>query len=96
MISGDVAANIRNTKDATDGAISMSGSATLVRWLLATGLLDELKLLVHPIAVGHGRRFFEDGHTHLLQLAKQETLQPESSTSPTSPRQRKGRTAAGR
>jgi len=73
VISGDVAANIRNTKDATDGSISMSGSATLVRWLLANGLVDELKLLVHPIAVGHGRRL-EDGHTHPLQLAKHETF----------------------
>ena len=32
--------------------ISMSGSATTVRWLLREGLLDELNLLVHPIAVG--------------------------------------------
>ncbi len=74
VISGDVAANIRNTKEATDGSISMSGSATLARWLLANGLLDELNLLVHPIAVGHGRRLFEDGHTHPLQLAEHETF----------------------
>ena len=32
----------------------MSGSATTVRWLLREGLLDELNLLVHPIAVGQG------------------------------------------
>ena len=34
----------------------MSGSATTVRWLLRDGLLDELNLLVHPIAVGGGLR----------------------------------------
>ena len=36
------------------GDITMSGSATTVRWLLREGLLDELNLLVHPIAVGDG------------------------------------------
>ena len=74
VITGDVAANIRNAKEATDGSISMSGSATLVRWLLANDLLDELTLFFHPIAVGHGHRLFEDGPTHPLQLAKHETF----------------------
>jgi dihydrofolate reductase len=33
----------------------------LVRSLLADGLLDELRLMVHPIVVGSGKRLFEDG-----------------------------------
>ncbi len=58
-----------------DGAdISMSGSAVLVRWLLAEGLLDELRLLVHPIAVGSGQRLFEETPTHPLKLAESETF----------------------
>lgn len=52
----------------------MSGSATTVRWLLANGLLDELRLLVHPIVVGHGRRLFEDTPTHPLRLVTSETF----------------------
>ncbi len=52
----------------------MSGSATTVRWLLAQGLLDELRLLVHPIAVGKGQRLFEDTPTHKLELADSATL----------------------
>lgn len=75
VISGDVAARLREIKEQTDGDIQMSGSATTVRWLLANGLLDELKLLVHPIAVGHGRRLFEDTPTHPLKLVKSETFQ---------------------
>jgi dihydrofolate reductase len=51
----------------------MSGSATTVRWLLANGLLDELHLLVHPIAVGRGQRLFEDTPTHPLKLTGSET-----------------------
>nr|BFE77593.1 dihydrofolate reductase family protein [Planobispora longispora] len=54
VVSGDVAAQLREIKQQTAGDIQMSGSATTVRWLLANGLLDELHLLVHPIAVGHG------------------------------------------
>jgi dihydrofolate reductase len=39
----------------------VSGSATLVRALLADGLVDELHLYVHPVAVGTGIRLFPDG-----------------------------------
>ena len=74
IISGEVAGAIRNLKDSTEGDITMSGSATLVRWLLANGLLDRLNLMVHPIAVGKGQRLFEDTPTHRLQLVSQETF----------------------
>lgn len=74
VVSGDVAERLREIKQRTDGDIAISGSATLVRWLLAHGLLDELRLLVHPIAVGHGRRLFEDTPTHPLKLVEHETF----------------------
>jgi dihydrofolate reductase len=44
-----------------DGNIAMSGSISVVRQLLAAGLLDELRLLVHPIAVRKGMRLFDEG-----------------------------------
>lgn len=75
VISGDVAANVTELRKEIDGDIQMSGSATTVRWLLANGLLDELNLLVHPIAVGHGQRLFEDTPTHPLKLVRSETFQ---------------------
>jgi dihydrofolate reductase len=74
IVSGDVATRIREIKDRTEGEIGMSGSATLVRWLLAAGLLDELNLLVHPIVVGHGARLFEDTPTHPLRLVHHEAF----------------------
>jgi len=74
VISGDVAAQLRDLKSRTDGDLVMSGSPTLVRWLLGNGLLDELHLLVHPIAVGHGHRLFEDTPTHRLRLVRNETF----------------------
>jgi len=37
------------------------GSGTLVRWLLRENLLDELRLMVHTILLGGGKRLFEEG-----------------------------------
>ncbi|MPZ24645.1 MAG: dihydrofolate reductase [Dehalococcoidia bacterium] len=73
VLSGDANA-VRQFKESIDGDIGMSGSATTVRWLLANGLLDELRLLVHPIAVGHGKRLFEDTPTHKLELIDSATF----------------------
>ena len=73
VLPGDPDA-IRAFKDGIDGDLGMSGSATTVRWLLANGLLDELRLLVHPIAVGKGQRLFEDTPTHPLELVNSETF----------------------
>ena len=54
IVSGDVAGKLAKIKGGEGGDITMSGSATTVRWLLREGLLDELNLLVHPIVVGNG------------------------------------------
>ncbi|HEY3140874.1 MAG TPA: dihydrofolate reductase family protein [Acidimicrobiales bacterium] len=72
IIGADLAAEIREVKDSIAGDITMSGSATLVRWLLANGLVDQLNLLLHPIAVGKGQRLFEDTPTHPLRLVSEE------------------------
>ncbi|MFI6597242.1 dihydrofolate reductase family protein [Nonomuraea sp. NPDC050536] len=43
----------------SDQTLSITGSATLIRSLLSEGLLDELRLLVHPIVVGEGKKLFD-------------------------------------
>jgi len=73
VLPGDVDV-VRRFKEGFDGDIGMSGSATTVRWLMANDLLDELRLLVHPIAVGHGQRLFEDTPTHKLELVESGTF----------------------
>jgi dihydrofolate reductase len=45
------------------GEIAMSGSVSVVRQLLAAGLIDELHLLVHPIAMRKGLRLFDEGES---------------------------------
>ena len=52
---------IRQLKDGTDGLIYISGSGTLVRALLKDGLVDDLHLFVYPVAIGSGRRLWDDG-----------------------------------
>jgi len=74
LINGDVAAALRDLRASTDGNLTLSGSATLVRWLLANGLLDQLNLMVHPLVVGRGQRLFENTPTHPLKLVSHETF----------------------
>jgi dihydrofolate reductase len=58
-----------------DTHIAMSGSPSVVRQLLAAGLLDELHLLVHPIVVRKGMRLFDEGESPIpLKLISSKTL----------------------
>ena len=52
---------IRSLKDEVDGDLYTSGSVTLVRAMLADGLLDELHLFVFPLTRGAGPRLFPEG-----------------------------------
>jgi dihydrofolate reductase len=74
VLRGDLEEEIGRLKDQPGRAIGMSGSATLVKSLLKAGLVDELRLSVHPIVVASGKRLF-DGLTDRipLQLADSKT-----------------------
>jgi len=53
------------------GDLLMWGSASLVKTLLADGLVDELTLMIEPILLGGGKRIFpEDGTARPMQLVK--------------------------
>ena len=57
-------ARIRALKEGTDGNVFVSGSGTLVRALLADGLVDHLHLFVYPVALGSGKRLLAEGMPH--------------------------------
>lgn len=59
---------IQRLKDGHDGDLYVSGSATLVRAMLADGLVDGLHLFVFPVALGSGLRMFPEGTAAKLAL----------------------------
>jgi dihydrofolate reductase len=61
LIKGNVAEQIAKLKRQPGKDITILGSATLVGSLLADDLLDELRLMVHPVVLGRGKRLFEEG-----------------------------------
>ena len=64
LISGELLDAVRALKSADDvQGILIPGSISVVQQLLAAGLIDELRLLVHPVAARKGRRLFDDGDT---------------------------------
>ena len=67
--------DVKELKGEQGKDLSVSGSATLVRSLLGSGILDELRLMIHPLVVGRGKRLFEDGTSQVaLELAASETF----------------------
>jgi dihydrofolate reductase len=75
LIGDDVAEEISQLKQQPGKDIVISGSGALVRSLLEYGLIDELKLMVHPIVVGSGKKLFEDGEKQTaLELVESKTF----------------------
>ena len=75
LIKENVAEEIARLKRQTGGDISISSSGSLVRSLLRDGLIDELRLMVHPVVVGSGKRLFEEGCDRMaLELVDSRTF----------------------
>ncbi|MEU6392344.1 dihydrofolate reductase family protein [Streptomyces sp. NPDC046939] len=62
LIEGDLVDAVTALKvDSAVRGILIPGSLSVVQQLLAAGLIDELRLLVHPVAARKGRRLFDEG-----------------------------------
>jgi dihydrofolate reductase len=61
VLEGNISEAVSRLKQEDGETITLNGSATLLRTLLAAGLVDELVLFLHPVVLGAGSRLFADG-----------------------------------
>jgi dihydrofolate reductase len=74
VLSGDVAAAVRQLKQESTGELQVHGSGRLIRWLLDNELVDDITLFVCPVILGQGTRLFADeGPDAALELVSTQT-----------------------
>jgi dihydrofolate reductase len=61
LIQGDAATEIAKLKDQSGKDIQVIGSGELVQTLIRHDLVDEYRLMIHPILLGSGKRLFREG-----------------------------------
>jgi dihydrofolate reductase len=72
--------DVPRVRDSHEGVLLVAGSGTLVRGLLAQGLVDELRLMVFPVVLGSGRRLFEGAPRLRFALASTQPVGPDGVT----------------
>jgi dihydrofolate reductase len=78
IISGNVADEVARLKAQYDGDILVQGSAMLAQTLAEHGLVDEYRLMVHPVVLGTGKRLFSGGAARTdLQLVDSRKVGPD-------------------
>lgn len=73
QIDGDLLEAVRSLRARAGADILIAGSASIVQQLLRADLLDELRLLIYPVALGEGKRLL-DGTAATLALAESRRL----------------------
>jgi dihydrofolate reductase len=75
LIKGDVAEEVSKLKRQPGQDILVAGSARLVDTLMRHDLIDEFRIMVHPVVLGGGKRLFGDGTgTKALRLLRTKKL----------------------
>jgi dihydrofolate reductase len=73
VLKGDIAAEVSKLKQQTGKDIVIHGSPGLIRSLMPHDLIDEYRLLVYPIILGHGKRLFDETSQANLKLVESKT-----------------------
>jgi dihydrofolate reductase len=75
VLKGDVVEEVRKLKEQIDGVILVAGSSQLVHTLIEHDLVGELRLMIHPVVLGSGRRLFgETDDLKRLQLIDSQVM----------------------
>lgn len=59
-LTGGLDQEVQALKDAGEGNITILGSGVLVRSLMQAEMIDTLRLFIHPLVLGSGKRLFGD------------------------------------
>jgi dihydrofolate reductase len=69
IIKSPIVQNIAGLRQQLRNDLLVIGSTMLVRLLMKHDLIDEYRLLLHPLVLGSGRKLFEEGEIRKLKLA---------------------------
>ena len=61
LLKGDAVEAVTKLKEQLNNDLVILGSGGLVQSLMQHNLIDRYELLIHPLVLGSGRRFFPDG-----------------------------------
>lgn len=61
LVQGDVPSEVAKLKEGAGKDIQVMGSGELVQTLIRHDLIDEYRLMIHPLVFGTGKRLFRDG-----------------------------------
>jgi dihydrofolate reductase len=75
IVAGDVATEAAKLKQQDGKGLVIYGHGLLARTLLEQGLLDELKLWIHPLFVARGERLFREGRKLKMNLVATKTFE---------------------
>lgn len=75
IINKNIVEEVKKLKQQPGNEVQIPGSATLLQLLMKENLVDEFHLLIHPIIIGKGKRFFkEEMKTPGLKLVKTQPI----------------------
>ena len=74
IIRGDAVAEVTRLKQQNGQDLALYGHGLLAQTLLEHGLIDELRLSIHPILVGDGRLLFREGQKKPLEFVSAKTF----------------------
>ena len=74
LIQANLLEEVARLKQQPGQNILLVGSGTLARALMKHGLVDEYRLLVYPLVLGHGKHLFAEGYSETLELVEAKPL----------------------